>query len=76
MKKIVKGKIEKHYCDCCGRSIYDFIPRPTTRKLFGAFVLEMHFKKNYEFKRYGSGRNEKEYCMDCYEDVTAKINAE
>lgn len=29
MVKRVKGGIEKHYCDCCGKLLYDYIPIKT-----------------------------------------------
>lgn len=68
MKKIVKGRIEKHYCDCCEKSIYDYIPKPSTLKVFGMPVPEYGMKVHHDFRRYKS----KEYCKECYNDIFEK----
>ena len=73
MKKRVKGGIEKHYCDKCGKLIYDYIPKQPTIKLFGQWIPEFGVKKHCDYRReYGNKKRgivAGEYCIECYEKM-------
>ena len=69
MKKIVKRKIEKHYCDKCGKSIFDYIPKNSGFTLFGMYVPEFAVKRHGEHRIVTSRRNRGEYCIDCYNEL-------
>lgn len=73
MKKKVKGGIEKHYCDKCGKLIYDHIPKEPTIKLFGMYIPEFSAKKHSEFRmEWGNkklGIEAGEYCLECFNEM-------
>ena len=76
MKKRVKGGIEKHYCDKCGRLIFDHIPKEPTVKLFGKYIPEFSCKRYCEYrldlcgnKKRGIARGE--YCKECHDKMYA-----
>ena len=78
MKKKVKGGILKHYCDKCGKLLYDDIPKVTESPimLFGMVVPEYKRKTHNEY-RHENGcikRNIKagDYCVECHETMWAK----
>lgn len=76
MKKKVKGGREKHYCDKCGKNIYDYIPKEPTIKLFGQWIPEVTVKKHCEYKReFGCkkrGIEAGEYCIECHNQMYAE----
>ena len=76
MKKRVKGGIEKHYCDKCGKLIYDHIPKKPTVKLFGQWLPEVTSKKYCDYKmEWGNkkrGIEAGEYCKECYDKMWLK----
>lgn len=66
MKKIVKSHIEKHYCDMCGKLLFDYIPNPKKdSSCFGITIHHMDIKKYCDHTDCGFGYNYKEYCTDC-----------
>lgn len=73
MKKRVKGGIEKHYCDRCGKLIYDDIPKAPTIKMFGQWLPEFTIKKHCDYKigweNKKKGIQAGEYCKECYNDL-------
>lgn len=73
MMKRVKGGIQKHYCDKCGKPIYDHIPKASTIKLFGQLIPEFTSKKHCDFKMvWGNkkrGIEPGEYCKECHESM-------
>jgi protein-arginine kinase activator protein McsA len=71
MKKIVKNKIEKYYCDKCGKNIFDMIPVKSSKNdtFFGMTIPEYHIKRYSEFKKIQKGRNQFHYCLDCYKNI-------
>lgn len=76
MKKIVKGKIEKHYCDKCGKNIFDYIPKNSNIQLFGMTIPEYSVKRYCDYKgvqryRKGEVRQNNEYCLECWNDLSA-----
>jgi hypothetical protein len=74
MHKRVKGGIEKHYCDNCGKLLFDYIPKnESSVELFGVPVPEYKMKRHAEF-RYDHGCKKKgiqrgEYCVECLETL-------
>lgn len=69
MKKTVKGKIVKHYCDCCGKNIYDCKPKKSELKSMSIYIPEYTFERYCEF-RSGIGKgNREEYCIECYKKL-------
>lgn len=75
MMKIVKGKIQKFYCDECGKNIFDYIPDKSSAKMeiFGKSATYMNIKKYCEYKNVGM-INPKHYCLECYKKVLTKQN--
>ena len=76
MKKRVKGGIEKHYCDKCGKLIYDHIPKQPTIKLFGQWIPEVTTKKHSDYKIVWGNRKKGieagEYCLECHNKMFAE----
>ena len=62
MIKKVKGGKEKHYCDMCGKLLYDLIPKESTITFLGLPVPEFTRKTYEKYER----RLGKEYCEHCY----------
>ena len=77
MTKKVKGGILKHYCDSCGKLLYDDIPREPTVKVFGQWVPEYSKKIHCDFKVV-LGNNRKKgiragtYCEECHAKMFAE----
>ena len=75
MKKRVRGGIEKHYCDRCGKNIYDLIPKEPSVKCMGLWIPEFKMKRHCEhhtvFANRKKGVDAGEYCKDCYAKVDA-----
>ena len=73
MKKRVKGGIEKHYCDKCGKLIYDDIPKESTVKFLGQWIPEFSRKRYCDYKMdYGykkRGIKAGEYCIECHNQM-------
>lgn len=76
MKKRVKGGIEKHYCDKCGKNIYDHIPTEPTVKLFGQWIPEVKSKRHCEFRMVWGNKKKGieagEYCLECHNKMYAE----
>ena len=69
MRKIVKGKRQKFYCDICGKNIYDYIPKESETKFMGMDVPEFTMKSYCEYKRIRKKSAQADYCMECYEKL-------
>lgn len=66
MHKKVKNGIEKHYCDVCGKLLYDLVPKnKITATIFGIAIPEYGIKEYCKCKR----DTKKEYCEKCYKEV-------
>lgn len=76
MKKRVKGKIEKHYCDKCGKLLYDHIPKTPTLKFMGQWIPEFSVRTYCQYTReYGNrkrGIQAGEYCKECHKKMYSK----
>lgn len=78
MKKRVKGKIEKHYCDKCRKLLYEHIPQKPQFKILGQWIPEFREKRYCAFVReWGEGEEGtivaiKEYCKECHEKIYSK----
>jgi hypothetical protein len=74
MKKVVKGKIEKHYCDRCRKNIYDYIPKEPTVKFMGQWIPEFTPKRYCDSHRVMPSRSKGikggEYCTECYNEIS------
>ena len=73
MKKKVKNGIEKHYCDKCGKNIYDYIPKAPTVKFMGQWIPEFAPKRYCNSHRVLGNRKRGieagEYCEECYKEI-------
>lgn len=69
MRKIVKGKIQKYYCDVCGRNICDYIPKKSDIKLMGMSVVECTIKKHCDYIQIRKVTKQADYCSECYEKI-------
>ena len=76
MKKKVKGGIEKHYCDKCGKLIYDKIPKEPTVKFLGQWIPEFSSKKHCDYRMVWANRKRGieagEYCIECHDKMFAE----
>ena len=72
MKRIVKGKIEKFYCDECGKNLYDRVPKTPTVKLFGEWIPEMGLRKHCEYVSIRKISKQGDWCKECYEKLTVQ----
>ena len=66
MKKIVKSKVEKYYCDVCGKNICDYVPRKSNTKLMGMTIPEYGIKKHCDYQQIRRITKQADYCMECY----------
>lgn len=64
MRKKVKGGIIKHYCDSCGKLLYDETLKESTITFLGIPVPE-YTSKTYEKYERVLG---KVYCENCYKN--------
>lgn len=69
MKRIVKGKIEKYYCDECGKNICDYVPKKSSLQLFGMAVPEYGIKKYCEYVQIRKVSKQADYCKECYNKI-------
>lgn len=67
MRKIVKGKIEKYYCDVCGKNVCDYIPTHSSLKVAGVTIPEYGIKKHCEYRQIRRITKQGDYCLECYE---------
>ena len=70
MKRTVKGKIEKYYCDECGKNICDYVPKKSSLQLFGMVVPEYGIKKHCEYVQIRKISKQADYCKECYNKLT------
>ena len=69
MKKRVKGRIEKYYCDECGKNICDYVPKKSELQLFGMTIPEYGIKKYCEYVQIRKVSKQADYCKECYENL-------
>lgn len=73
MIKKVKGGILKHYCACCGKLLYDEIPKEPTVKALGQFIPEYSIKRyccfKVEFGNKKKGIQAGDYCKECHDKM-------
>lgn len=75
MKKIVKGKIEKYYCDVCGKNVYDYVPKNSNLpiKVFGMTIPEFKVRKHCEYVAIRRTSKQADYCKECYDKLTNEV---
>lgn len=66
MRKIVKGKIQKYYCDGCGKNICDYVPKNTNLQLQGMSIPEYTIKKHCDYTQIRKITKQTDYCLECY----------
>ena len=64
MRKKVKGGIEKYYCDCCGKLVYDLILSGRENFTLSGMSIAKYKPKKYD--DYINCYSGKVFCMDCY----------
>ena len=68
MKRNVRGGIIKHYCDKCGKNIYDYIPKKEQSgiQVFGMTIPEYSVKRYCDYRVVTSRKNRGDYCLECH----------
>ena len=72
MKKIVKGKIQKFYCDVCGKNVCDYVPTKATLELWGRTIPEYDIKKHCEYVQIRKISKQGDYCKECYDELESR----
>ena len=69
MKKKVKNGIEKHYCDTCGKLLYDLVPdksKPTSKTRCKLGTITISYCNTKRYCKSHSAPQGREYCDECY----------
>ena len=69
MLKRVKGKIQKYYCDVCGKNVFDYVPNGAFMNVLGMRIPVYDVRKHCEYVQKSCLGKSSEYCKECYEKL-------